>query len=100
MTESASAPPLMLLLQDFITAHHVQARILAFDHPLPTVPLAAEAAGVPPSQIIKTLILYDGSTPYVAVILTGDRRLDLGHVLRQVGAQQSRFRPHPDVRRI
>src|SRR5437588_153880 len=90
----------MLALQDFITAHHVQAHILSFDHPLPTVPLAAEAAGVPPSQIIKTLILYDGSARYVAIVLAGDRRLDLAKVQRHVGAQKLKFLPHLDVLRI
>ena len=95
MTEST-----LRSLQDFITTHHVQARILSFDRPLPTVPLAAEAAGVPLSRIIKTLILFDGSARYFAVVLAGDRRLDLGKVQRHAGAQKLKFLPHPDVLRI
>ena len=87
-------------LQDFISAHNVQARILAFDHPLPTVPLAAAAAGVLPDHIVKTLILHDRNARYVAVILSGDQRLDLGKVQRQVGAQKLKFLAPADVLRI
>ncbi len=90
----------MLSLQDFIDAHHVQAEMASFDHPLPTVPLAAEAAGVPASAIVKTLILYDGNARYVAVVLAGDRRLDVGKVQQQVGAKRLKFLDHEGVLRI
>lgn len=90
----------MLSLQDFIEAHQVQAELASFDHPLPTVPLAAEAAGVPASAIVKTLILHDGNTRYVAVVLAGDRRLDVAKVQQHVGAKRLKFLDHEGVLRI
>lgn len=90
----------MLNLQSLISAHHIPAIIIAFDHPLPTVPLAAEAAGVPPSAIIKTLILHDGHARYVAVVLAGDQRLDLNKVQRQVGAKRLKFLEPEEVLRV
>ncbi len=87
----------MLSLQDFIDAHHVRAEIFAFDHPLPTVSLAAEAANVPASTIIKTLMLHDNHTRYVAVVLAGDQRLDVSKLQRHVGAKKLKFLGHDEV---
>jgi Cys-tRNA(Pro)/Cys-tRNA(Cys) deacylase len=90
----------MLNLQSFITTHHIPAEILTFDTPLPTVPLAAQAAGVAPSVIVKTLILHDGNSRYVAVILTGDQRLAVAKVQQHIGAKKLKFLPHADVLRV
>ncbi len=90
----------MLNLQSFISDQHIPAEILTFDTPLPTVPLAAQAAGVAPNVIVKTLILHDGSARYVAVILTGEQRLDVAKVQQHVGAKKLKFLPHPDVLRV
>ena len=87
-------------LQEFISQRRLPAEIIAFASPLPTVELAAQAAGVAPGVIVKTLILHDGSGLYVAVVLAGDQRIDFNKVQRAMSARRLKFAPHADVLRI
>lgn len=90
----------VLSLQDFISERHIPAQIIAFAAPLPTVELAARAAGVSPGVIVKTLILHDGSGRYVAVVLAGDQRIDFNKVQQAMGVRKLKFAPQADVLRV
>ena len=90
----------MLSLQAFISQHRIPAQIIEFASPLPTVELAAEAAGVAPEVIVKTLILHDGNGTYVAVVLAGDQRIDFKKVQQFLKAKKLKFAPHADVLHI
>lgn len=57
-----------LHLEAFIQQHQVKAEIIHVDTPTPTVETAAQAVGVRPEQIIKTvLFIINGNQPVVAI---------------------------------
>lgn len=60
---------------DFIRRYGVDAKIVEFEESVETVEAAARAAGAPPSDIVKTLLLIVDGRP-MAVLLPGDRKLD------------------------
>lgn len=74
-------------LQAFILAHSIEARLLRDLGPTPTVAAAAQALGVHPDQIVKTLFFEIEAVPNredpastedqrVVVISHGERRID------------------------
>jgi prolyl-tRNA editing enzyme YbaK/EbsC (Cys-tRNA(Pro) deacylase) len=54
-------------LAAFIAAHGIDAQLITDIGETPTVPAAAAALGVQPEQIIKTLLFYVRSEPYVVI---------------------------------
>lgn len=81
-------------LQQFIDAHAIQAELLPDIGHTPTVPAAAQALGVTPDQIIKTLLFLVehpemGATP-VVVISHGERRVDKGSLAARFGVGKKR----------
>lgn len=82
-------------LQHFIDAHAIQAELLPDIGHTPTVPAAAQALGVTPDQIIKTLLFLielpgqDAATP-VVVISHGERRVDKGALAARFGVSKKR----------
>ena len=66
----------------YIREHELDARLLAPQTPMPTVPLAAAALGVPEGKIVKTIV-FEGKKAegHAAVaIVTGDARVDRARV--------------------
>lgn len=61
---------------EFIKLHKLEAKILEFSETVESVMKASKASGMPPHNIVKTLILIADGKPY-AVLISGDRRLDL-----------------------
>ena len=90
----------MSSLQAIISQRRIPAEIVEFASPLPTVELAAQAAGVAPEAIVKTLILHDGNGTYVAVVLAGDQRIDFNKVQQALSVKKLKFAPHADVLRV
>ncbi|HHY56228.1 MAG TPA: YbaK/EbsC family protein [Chloroflexi bacterium] len=82
-------------LQQFIDAHAIQAELLPDIGHTPTVPAAAQALGVTPDQIIKTLLFLieppgqAAATP-VVVISHGERRVDKGVLAARFGVSKKR----------
>ncbi len=60
----------------FLERHGIAAEFIAPGVPMPTVPAAAEAIGVPTDQILKTLLFGDGNGGFVVAIANGTRRID------------------------
>lgn len=60
---------------DFIKRYNVDAKIVDFGESVETVDSASRVAGVPPSDIVKTLLLVVDGRP-MAVLLPGDKKLD------------------------
>jgi Cys-tRNA(Pro)/Cys-tRNA(Cys) deacylase len=73
MDPAELAPP---HLRAFLTEHGVDAVFVAPGVPMPTVPLAARAAGVPQDHILKTLLFVGDSGEFVIAIANGTRRVD------------------------
>lgn len=74
MINVASLAPAQLT--DFLTRHHLDAEFLAPGVPMPTVPSAAAAIGVPEEQILKTLVFADGNGGHVVAVANGVARVD------------------------
>jgi len=62
-----------------------------------TAEAAARILGVPVSDIVKTLVLTDGTGQWVAAIVPGDRRVDRARVATSVGAKRLRFASADEV---
>jgi Cys-tRNA(Pro) deacylase len=60
----------------FLECHGIEADFIAPGVPMPTVPAAAEAIGVPTDQILKTLLFTDGIGGFVVAVANGTRRVD------------------------
>jgi Cys-tRNA(Pro) deacylase len=67
------APP---HLRAFLERHGIDASFVAPGMPMPTVPLAAQAIGVPEDHILKTLIFVGDPGEFVVAIANGTHRID------------------------
>src|SRR5829696_591833 len=70
-------------LLEFLESHGLAIDFMSPGVPMPTVPHAARAIGVPEDQILKTLLFASDDGNYVVVIVNGTRRIDrdrLAHV--------------------
>jgi Cys-tRNA(Pro) deacylase len=64
---------------------------------MPTVSLAARAAGVPENQILKTLLFVDDNGRFVIAIANGTRRVDRKRLTHAAAMQKSRPANPADV---
>lgn len=71
-TENGAAPAHLVR---FLEQHEIDAEFLAPGVPTPTVASAAEAIGVPPEQILKTLLFAGGEGQHVIAIAKGVKRI-------------------------
>lgn len=83
-------------LQRFITSHQIDAEIIIPGEGTPTVPAAAEALGVRPEQIIKSLVFNGRSGENVIAIVRGTGKVDRRKLSRTAGLRKPRLAP-PDV---
>jgi Cys-tRNA(Pro) deacylase len=81
---------------DFLRDAQAQARLEEFSQPTPTAESAAKAAGVDPSQIVKSLVFVCDGRPVVAMV-PGDRRADRDKIARAVGAGKARVAKPEEV---
>jgi len=88
-------------LQAFIEQHHIDATLIGGLGDTPTVPAAAAALGVEPTQIVKTLLFLiagpgapEALRP-VVVISHGQKRVDKGLVAAHWGAGKKRVNLAP-----
>jgi len=84
----------MLTPQDlatFIVANGVRAEFLSFEQPTSTVNASAEALGVPPEQIIKSLVFLAGDKPHL-VVVNGNTRVDYRKLADHWGLTRKRIR--------
>ncbi len=63
-------------VKDFFSAHQLEIEIIELDVSTATVALAAEAHGVEPGQIAKTLAFQLNDGRVVLVVAKGDARID------------------------
>jgi prolyl-tRNA editing enzyme YbaK/EbsC (Cys-tRNA(Pro) deacylase) len=80
-------------LQAFIDEHQIAAEIVTPPFPTPTVPDAAEAMGVHPDAIIKSVLFIIRRTEPLLVIANGEGRIDQRIIADQfeVGKKQVRI---------
>jgi len=78
----AAAP---VRLAAYLAASGVDFEFVAPGVPMPTVPAAAAAIGVPESAILKTLLFQTNDGTCVAAVASGVTRLDRGKLAAVVG---------------
>ena len=78
-------------LQRFIDVNNIQAVILPMDQHTPTVTAAAQALGVNPGQIIKSLVFMIKDEP-VLVINNGLARIDRRRLADYLGVGRGRVK--------
>ena len=81
---------------DFLRDARAEATIEEFPQGTPTAEAAAEAAGVEPAQIVKSLLFVCDGLP-VLVLVPGDRRADAEKVARAVEAREARVATRKEV---
>jgi len=77
-------------LLDFLRNHGLEIDFVAPGVPMPSVPLAARAIGVPEDQILKTLLFVGDAGDYVVVIANGTRRIDRSRLAHAAGIRKPR----------
>jgi Cys-tRNA(Pro) deacylase len=83
-------------LQHFITEHRIDAEIIVPGADTPTVPAAAEALGVRPEQIIKSLVFNGRSGETVVAIVRGTAKVDRRKLSKVAGLRKPQLAP-PEV---
>jgi prolyl-tRNA editing enzyme YbaK/EbsC (Cys-tRNA(Pro) deacylase) len=84
-------------LLEFIKRHSLEIEFVAPGVPMPTVPLAAQAIGVPEDQILKTLLFVGETGEFVVAIANGTRRIDRGRLARAARMRKPRPANPTDV---
>ncbi|HEY8448288.1 MAG TPA: YbaK/EbsC family protein [Thermomicrobiales bacterium] len=88
LTDSACVPERLL---QWLREHGVDAELLRPGVPMPTVPLAAAAIGVPEEQIIKSLLFADGNGSSVLAIACGMSKVDRQRLAAASGLTRPRL---------
>jgi prolyl-tRNA editing enzyme YbaK/EbsC (Cys-tRNA(Pro) deacylase) len=84
-------------LRDFLARHEVVVEFLAPGVPMPTVPAAAAAIGVPEEQILKTVLFANRNGECVVAIASGVRRIDRVLLGAAAGVAALRVAPPAEV---
>ena len=84
-------------LLEFIKKHSLEIGFVAPGVPMPTVPLAAQAIGVPEDQILKSLLFVGETGEFVVAIANGTRRIDRGRLARAARMRKPRPANPADV---
>ncbi len=83
-------------LSRYIDVNQIAAEIVRLDQPTPTVEAAAQAIGVNPDQIVKSVLFMvrgpDGSPAPLLVISNGTRQVDQGKLADYLGIGKKRVR--------
>jgi prolyl-tRNA editing enzyme YbaK/EbsC (Cys-tRNA(Pro) deacylase) len=78
-------------LRAFLEVHGVHAALLEPGVPTPTVQDAANALGVTPAEIIKSVLFENKSGETVLVVAPGDRRIDAAKLEALTGIAKPRI---------
>jgi len=94
MDPNELAPP---HLRAFLEEHEIEANFVAPGAPVPTVPLAALAMGVPEDHILKTLVFVGETGEFVIAIANGTHRIDRGRLADAAAMRKPRPAAPEDV---
>jgi Cys-tRNA(Pro) deacylase len=83
-------------LQEFLNTHEIDAEIIVPGTDTPTVPAAADALGVRPEQIVKSLIFSDRNDATVVAVVRGTAKVDRRKLSQVAGLRKPRL-ASPDV---
>jgi Cys-tRNA(Pro) deacylase len=83
-------------LQEFLDDHQIDAEIIDPGADTPTVPAAADALGVRPEQIVKSLVFSDRNDATVVAVVRGTAKVDRRKLSLAAGLKKPRL-ASPDV---
>jgi Cys-tRNA(Pro) deacylase len=83
-------------LQAFLSEHQIDAEIIVPGADTPTVPAAADALGVRPEQIVKSLVFNGKSGENVIAIVRGTAKVDRRKLSKATGLRKPKLAP-PEV---
>jgi Cys-tRNA(Pro)/Cys-tRNA(Cys) deacylase len=83
-----------------LDAHQVPYEVCAFSADIHSATEAAEAIGVDPSAVYKTLVVERPRGKPLLVMVAGDRQLDLGKLAASVGEKKVRIASHRDAEEL
>jgi Cys-tRNA(Pro) deacylase len=83
-------------LQEFLSAHEIDAEIIVPGADTPTVPAAADALGVRQEQIVKSLVFHGRNGQNVIAIVRGTAKVDRRKLSEATGLRKPRLAP-PEV---
>ena len=85
-----------------LEARHIPFQLIAFSPEIHSAAGVAEAAGLPPSEVYKTLVVLrsDPKARPMLVMLAGDRELDLKRVARAVNDKKVRMAAHREAEEL
>jgi Cys-tRNA(Pro)/Cys-tRNA(Cys) deacylase len=77
--------------------HNIPYEVVAFDDSIHDALLLAEAVGVPPSMVYKTLVVDTGEKKPLLALLASDRRLDLKKLAKVAGYKKLAMARHAEA---
>ena len=85
-----------------LEAKRVPYEALSYDGEIHSAISVAEALGVPPEQVYKTLVVLreESGTRPLLVMIAGPDELDLRLLARSLGVKAARMAPHRDAERL
>jgi len=78
-------------LERFLQKHHIAGKVLILPQPTPTVETAAQAVGVPPERIVKSLLFLVNGQPVLAVAC-GPARVERRAIAAHFGVGRKRVK--------
>jgi len=83
-----------------LDAQHVAYELITFSPDILSAISVAEAAGLPPEQVYKTLVVVRERGKPMLIMVAGDRELDLKLVARAVGDKKVRMASHREAEQL
>lgn len=86
-------------LLEFTSQRGIRVKVMEFGGSVRSVEEASRLSRVPPSSIVKTILVVADGRP-AAVLLPGDRRIDYRKLARALGASRVRLAKPDEVERL
>ncbi len=86
-------------LREYLRREGIPGIVMEFEEPVKTVEAASAATGVPPEQIVKSLVLMDETGNAYVCLVPGHRRLSISKAERDLGVGRLRFAVEEEVLR-
>ncbi len=83
-----------------LEARKIPYEIFTFPHNIHSAAGVAEAVGLPPEQVYKTLVVLRAEGKPMLMMIAGDQELDLKQVARAVGEKKVRMASHKEAEEL
>ncbi|TVR77001.1 MAG: YbaK/EbsC family protein [Sphaerobacteraceae bacterium] len=80
-------------MQEFLDSNRIDAEIIVPGADTPTVPAAADALGVRPEQIVKSLVFSDRNDETIIAVVRGTARVDRRKLSKATGLRKPKLAP-------